>query len=69
MKKVRHKAYEVTAWACDIAARHEFGSTDVTVYPTKRAMLRDNHGTKKGCDGAVKLTITYKLPTLARGQR
>lgn len=60
MKK-RKKSYEVTGWVCDIAARHELGNTDVTIYPSKRAMLRDKHGTKKGCDGAVKLTITYEL--------
>lgn len=61
-KKQRMKSYEVTGWVCDIAARHELGSTDVQVWPTKAALLRNGHGSKKGCDGAVKLTITFTVP-------
>lgn len=51
-------AYTVTGWVCDIAAAHELGETDVTIWPTRKA-LKKAHPFVKDCGGAVKLTITY----------
>ena len=54
-------SYEVTGWVCDIAAAHELGSTDVTVWPTRKSAAR-NHAFHKECGGLVKLTITFERP-------
>jgi hypothetical protein len=61
MKKQAMESYKVTGWVCDIAARHELGETDVTIYPTKAELLKD-HSFAKECGGCVKLTITYSIP-------